>query len=86
MTQEKSPFVFTSEYQKANIEFTKVMENPKIGLNGKLKKLENLADQMGTNLQNIKHFNENILERWVKGKNPELYKAYQATLEEKEVA
>ena len=79
MSQETIPSMFTTEYQNANLEFTKVMENPKLDLSEKLKKLENLADQMGTNPQNIKHFNDTILERWVKIKNPELYKAYQET-------
>jgi len=80
MSQEKIPSMFTQEYQNANLEFTKAMENPKLSLYEKLEKLENLADQMGTNPQNIKHFNDTILERWVKIKNPELYKAYQNTV------
>lgn len=79
MSQETIPSMFTPEYQNANLEFTKVMENPNLDLSKKLKKLENLADQMGTNPQNIKHFNDTILERWVKNKNPELYQAYQET-------
>jgi len=73
--------MFTPEYDKANSEFTEVMGKG-LSFSKKLQKLENLADQMGTNPQNIKHFNDTILERWVKGKDKKLYDAYQASLKE----
>jgi len=72
-----------SEYQKATLKFTEAMENPNLSLDEKLKELIALADKMGTDPQNIEHFNNTILDRWVKIKNPELYEAYQKTMYQK---
>jgi hypothetical protein len=78
---QETIYTTTPEYNKAKLEFTEIMENPKLGLDKKLESLEKLADQIGINTKNVEDFNNN-LERWIKTKDIKLYEAYNAALQE----
>lgn len=67
---------FSPEYEKANLEFANIFENKNVSEKDKLTRLLNLADQIGENVSQSDHFNNVILERWVRMKDPELYKMY----------
>ena len=81
MSQEKIPFSLTQVYKNAAIEFSGVLGDPSIKLEDKLKKLQELADKIDdNNINDSKHFNDDVLEYLVRAKDPELYKAYQNTV------
>ena len=86
MPQEKFIPESESKYNEAKIALTKVLEDPKLGLDEKVESLEHLADQMGMNPHNIQDFNDIVLERWVKGLYPEVYKEYKQRLLQEQAA
>ena len=59
-------------------EISQYIGNPGVQLELRLEKLEELADLIGNDVNNAKHFNETVLERWVKTKDIELYDSYKA--------
>jgi hypothetical protein len=67
-------------YEKAKLIFSNLMEAKKATFDEKLKALEDMGDILGTNVKNITDFENNIIS-WVKVKDPELYAAYQQSLE-----